>query len=209
MSIEKRTRRSAIDVRAAAMVEARRLLLAEGPNAVTLKAVGAALGMSHANLIHHFGSAAGMQAGLVEDMLARTRERVRLIIADVRTGAVAPRALVDLVFDNFEKEGTGKLVGWLILSGEAARLGPMMRGIHDLVDAIEADVPEPQPHTRADITTATLLLVLTAIGDSLAGPELHAAVGREPEAARDALAALVAGMMPAPGGQAGGTGRAP
>lgn len=196
MSIAKRTRRLAVDVRSDAMVEARRLLLADGPNAVTLKAVGAALGMTHANLIHHFGSAAGMQAALVEDMLESTRERVRAIIADVRTGKVAPRALVDIVFDNFEREGTGKLVGWLILSGEGAQLAPMMRGIQDLVDAIEADVPEPQPHTRAHITTATLLLVLTAIGDSLAGSELHAAVGREPEAARDALAALIAGMLP-------------
>lgn len=179
------------------MVEARRLLLADGPNSVTLKAVGAALGMSHANLIHHFGSAAGMQAALVEDMLERTSERVRAIIADLRTGRVAPRALVDLIFDDFETEGTGKLVGWLILSGESTRLGPMMRGIHDLVDAIEADVRDPHSSTRAHITTATLLLVLTAIGDSLAGTALHAAVGREPEAARDALAALIAGMMPA------------
>lgn len=196
MSIAKRTRRLAVDVRSNAMVEARRLLLADGPNAVTLKAVGAALGMTHANLIHHFGSAAGMQAALVEDMLESTRERVRAIIADVRTGKVAPRALVDIVFDNFEREGTGKLVGWLILSGEGAQLAPMMRGIHDLVDAIEADVPDPHPETRGHITTATLLLVLTAIGDSLAGSELHAAVGREPEAARDALAALIAGMLP-------------
>ena len=198
MSITKRTRRLAVDVRADAMREARRLLLADGPNAVTLKAVGAALGMTHANLIHHFGSAAGMQAALVEDMLQRTRDRVRAIIADVRTGEVAPRALVDLVFDNFEADGTGKLAAWLILSGESARLAPMMRGIHDLMDAIEADVPDPHTHTRQHITTATLLLVLTAIGDSLAGSELHAAVGREPEAARDALAALITGMFPAP-----------
>ncbi len=198
MSIVKRTRRQAADVRSEAMVEARRLLLEDGPNAVTLKAVGAALGMTHANLIHHFGSAAGMQAALVEDMLERVRERVRAVVTDMRAGAIAPRALVDVVFDNFEQEGTGKLVGWLILSGEAARLGPMLQGIHDLVDAIEADVPEPLPNTREHITTATLLLVLTAIGDSLAGSELHAAVGREPEAARDALAAMIAGMIPAP-----------
>lgn len=198
MSIVKRTRRNADDVRADAMAEARRLLLSDGPNAVTLKAVAAPLGMTHANLIHHFGSAAGMQAALVEEMLGRTRESVRAAIAEIRAGRLRPRALVDLVFDNFEMAGTGKLVGWLILSGEGARLAPMLQGIHDLVDAIEADVPEPQPQTRSHITTATLLLVLSAIGDSLAGSELHRAVGREREAARDALADLIAGMMPAP-----------
>ena len=196
MSIARRSRRPADAVRADALDTAQRLLIEGGPDAVTLKAVSAALGMTHANLIHHFGSAAAMQAALVERMLDNVRDRVRETIAEVRAGRLETRALVDLVFDNFEDGGVGRLVAWLILSGEAPRLAPMLQGIHQLVDAIEADVPDPQPQTRAHITTATLVLVLTAIGDSLAGSELHAAVGREPQAARDALAGFITALMP-------------
>src|SRR5687767_13509177 len=44
--------------RAAALEAARNLLLEAGPQAVTLKAVSARIGRTHANLLHHFGSAA-------------------------------------------------------------------------------------------------------------------------------------------------------
>ena len=56
--------------RAAALQAARRLLIEKGPQAVTLKAVASEIGKTHANLLHHFGSAAGLQsalAGLISD----------------------------------------------------------------------------------------------------------------------------------------------
>ena len=40
------------------------LLIEAGPQAVTLKAVAARIGRTHANLLHHFGSAAGLQKAL-------------------------------------------------------------------------------------------------------------------------------------------------
>ena len=43
--------------RFAALEAARGILLDRGPQAVTLKAVAAAMGRTHANLLHHFGSA--------------------------------------------------------------------------------------------------------------------------------------------------------
>ncbi len=59
-----RERLSQVESRAAALDAARRLLIAEGPQAVTLKAVAAEMGKTHANLLHHFGSAAGLQSAL-------------------------------------------------------------------------------------------------------------------------------------------------
>ena len=42
--------------RQAALEAARELLIETGPQAVTLKAVAARVGRTHANLLHHFGS---------------------------------------------------------------------------------------------------------------------------------------------------------
>ena len=50
--------------RAAAIAAARDLLLEAGPQAVTLKAVADRIGRTHANVLHHFGSAASLQSEL-------------------------------------------------------------------------------------------------------------------------------------------------
>ena len=47
--------------RMAALEAARDILVEAGPQAVTLKAVAGRIGRTHANLLHHFGSASGLQ----------------------------------------------------------------------------------------------------------------------------------------------------
>ena len=51
-----RRRLSPEESRTAALVAARILLIETGPQSVTLKAVAARIGRTHANLLHHFGS---------------------------------------------------------------------------------------------------------------------------------------------------------
>jgi AcrR family transcriptional regulator len=63
-----RKRLSPEESREAALEAARELLLETGPQAVTLKAVAARIGRTHANLLHHFGSAAGLQKALVASL---------------------------------------------------------------------------------------------------------------------------------------------
>ena len=62
--------------RSVALDAARHLLLTEGPQAVTLKAVAAKIGRTHANLIHHFGSAAGLQTELARSTAERVTEQI-------------------------------------------------------------------------------------------------------------------------------------
>lgn len=187
----RRIRRTPDAVREEALTVARRLLLTGGPASLTLKAVAAELGMTHANLIHHFGSAGGLQSALVERMIADMADQVRGAIRDLRAGIVAPRAVVDLVFALFEDQGAGRLLSWMMLSGEAERLRTFCNALHDLIVAIEADAPQEDKDVHQRVTTGALVLVLAAVGDSLIGPVLHAAVEREPTAVRDAVADVI------------------
>ena len=66
----RRVRRTPEEARTLALASARRLLLADGPDAITLQSVATDLGMSHTNLIHHFGSAAGLQSELMRQMMS-------------------------------------------------------------------------------------------------------------------------------------------
>jgi AcrR family transcriptional regulator len=200
MSTElRRIRRTPEAARDGALDAAQRLLLAGGPGSVTLKAVAAELGMSHANIIHHFGSAAGLQTMLMERMIRDTVAGVRGAVDRLRAGDADPRDIVDLVFDSFARRGVGQLTAWLIATGEAARLRPLFQVVRDLVTSIEAGAPHPPQEAHRRITDATLMLVLTGLGDALIGPMLHVTLERSPDTARQLTSETLLRLIAQPG----------
>ena len=181
--------------RAAALEAARRLLIERGPQAVTLKAVAAEIGKTHANLLHHFGSAAGLQAALAQLISDRVCAGIAEAVQKSRAGEVDPIAIVDRTFDAFGREGAGALAAWMILSGNRDALDPILDAIHRLVDRLGTG------HEDRPVHETTLWLVLMAIGDSLLGEPLARSLGLAPEAARGAARRLLVDTMKREGGQ--------
>jgi AcrR family transcriptional regulator len=128
MSIS-RKRLNPEESRSVALEAARRLLLADGPQAVTLKAVAAEIGRTHANLLHHFGSAAGLQAELARSIADRVTGSIAEAVEAARAGQRDARDIVDMTFDAFGKGGAGALAAWMILSGNRDALGPILQAI--------------------------------------------------------------------------------
>ena len=116
MSI-RRTRLSPEESRSAALAAARELLLDQGPQGVTLKAVAAKIGRTHANLLHHFGSAAGLQGELAKSIADSVNGSIAEAVERARAGETDARVIVDQCFDAFGKEGAGALAAWMILTG--------------------------------------------------------------------------------------------
>ena len=173
-----------------ALVAARELLLEDGPAAVTLKAVAARIGRTHANLLHHFGSAAGLQQALVTSMAEQITATIGAAVEQVRAGQQTPERVVDLTFDAFGREGAGALVSWMILTGNQHALDPVLEAIHELVDELAEREPA---EGGASIHEETLELVLMALGDALLGPALTRALRLAPGTARRlALGSLLA-----------------
>ena len=178
MSI-KRERLSPEESRSAALEAARRLLIEKGPQAVTLKAVAAEIGKSHANLLHHFGSAAGLQTALAELISRRVVAGIAEAVQRSRQGEADPIEIVDRTFDAFGREGAGALAAWMILSGDREALNPVLDAIHALVDQLG------EGHEDRPVHEMTLALVLTALGDSLLGGPMAEALGLPREKARE------------------------
>jgi AcrR family transcriptional regulator len=173
--------------RAAALDAARALLIEEGPQAVTLKAVAARIGKTHANLLHHFGSAAGLQAALARLISERVTAQIGEAVARARAGEADPREVVDRTFDAFGREGGGALAAWMILSGDREALNPILESVHALVDRLG------EGHEDRPVHETTLWLVLAALGDSLLGGPMAEALGLARDKARElARAQLVA-----------------
>ena len=179
-----RKRLSPEESRNSALEAARALLIEAGPQAVTLKAVSARIGRTHANLLHHFGSASGLQRALAEHLAKSVCETIIDAVHASRAGLGSPREVVDLAFDAFDREGAGALTSWMLLTGNEDALDPIISTIHDLVDEI---APEEAQHDVAArrIHRETLSLVLLALGDALMGGALAQSLGLPRTASRD------------------------
>lgn len=182
-----RKRLSPEESRSLALDAARGLLIESGPQAVTLKAVAARIGRTHANLLHHFGSALGLQQALARLMAERICATIAMAVQRVRAGEGSVREIVDLAFDAFDREGAGALASWMRLSGNEDALDPIIEAIHRLVHELAQDVPEGRV-----LHEDTLALVLLALGDALVGRPMAKALGLPRDTARTLAETLLA-----------------
>ncbi|HUD92421.1 TetR/AcrR family transcriptional regulator [Sphingobium sp.] len=182
MSI-KRARLSPDESRLVAVEAARDLLIEAGPQAVTLKAVAGRIGRTHANLLHHFGSAAGLQKALAGHLADTITAKIGEAVDAARRGELAPRIIVDMTFDAFDREGAGALASWMLASGNEDALDPVVDAIHRLVDKLAASAINP--NMAELIRDNTLMLVLLALGDSQLGGSMAGALGLQREKARE------------------------
>jgi len=192
-----RRRRLPSEVRSAALAEARRLLIARGPDAVTLKAVADALGMTHSNLLHHFGSAAELQSALMSAMVRDLNEALLDAVGHIEESPRGPRELVDRVFDAFDKGGAGRLAAWISLTNNVEHVGPIRDAILDLLAGIEKTGAVDMSDARERVSSVVLFISLLAFGDSVIGQQLAAILGLKRKAGRELTAALLAHLLAA------------
>ena len=189
ITLQHRKRLTQEESRAAAVAAARALLLEQGAAAITLKAVAARVGRTHANLLHHFGSVAGLHRALAEDIAATVSASITSAIARRRQGLATERDVVDAMFDAFTDQGAGELIGWIALTRQRDALKPVI----DTIAAIVADfraVGDTRPMDKV-----TLGLVLLAIGDSLVGKEVAEGVAQPRSEIRDLAVRQIGAMV--------------
>lgn len=186
-----RRRRSADEAREQAIASARKLLIERGPYAVTLKAVADELGMSHTNILHHFGSAGELQSELMSAMVHDLEVALMGAVAHLRSDVGAPRVVVDMVFDAFDKGGAGRLAAWIALSDNLSLLEPVRDAVIELVRALQEKFALEKGDPQLGVTSAVLFIALVAFGDSVIGEPLREMLDRERTASRKVAAFLL------------------
>lgn len=189
-----RRRRPPAEMRAQAIQAARELLRAEGPQAITLKAVAIQAGVTHGNVTYHFGTVDALHTALIATIIDDLRIATTAAVAHLRRGEISARDVVDVVFDAFTVSGAGRLAAWLAATGAGHRLEPLYAIVADLV----GELAEGDSGRRAGGADAIGLMMATiiipALGNSLIGPDLEKSLGLERDAVRqftaDGLAEL-------------------
>lgn len=181
-------------MRADAILAARRLLLGEGPAAITLKAISNEIGVSNDMLLDQFGSPTGLMAALAAEMAMRVTIETGAVAQRFRAGETSQREVVDHVFDAFDREGGGRLLSWIMLSGDGAALEPVLHRIHELVTDLAGEDPS------LPVAEATAFLISTAVGDALLGARIAETLGLRRDSVREIstnqIMALYAGARP-------------
>jgi AcrR family transcriptional regulator len=190
-----RRRRSPEVARAEALASARALLLKGGPSAVTLKAVGADAGMSHANLIHHFGSAEGLQTALMSSMVEDLARTLTDASVELQAGRADLDDLVDITFDAFSKGGAGELSAWLAVTRQHGHLEAVGRSLAQITAGLTEPLDAIAPGRKAEVSTAIMFVALLAMGDAVMGRNLKAMLGHDPDAVRRLAARLLPALL--------------
>lgn len=189
MSIVKK-RLSPEESRSAALEAARQILVETGPAAVTLKAVAARIDRTHANLLHHFGSAAGLQKALAAYQAETVCATIGRKMAESAPGERNVREIVDLAFDAFNSGGAGALATWMAATGNDDALDPIVDAIHKLIDGMS-----PDAHEKRLMHEDTLALVLMALGDAQLGGPMAEALGLPRDTSRVLATELITGRI--------------
>jgi AcrR family transcriptional regulator len=191
----RRRRRAPDEAREEALECARRVLIVHGPDGVTLQAVAREIGVTHGNLIHHFGSAAQLQSALMGKMVRDLTEAINSAVAHVRSDEAAARTMVDIVFDAFDEGGAGALAAWIALSNRYEHLEPIREAVGDLVAAVDEKIVSAGGEAPRHIPSALLFITLCAFGDALIGPPLRDMLGRDPQSVRRLATRLLPAIL--------------
>ncbi|MFN4224772.1 MAG: TetR/AcrR family transcriptional regulator [Hyphomonas sp.] len=192
MSISKttpppRVRRSQEASRENILEAAERLLVQQGPQSLRLADVAKAAGVANATVLHHFGTISGVQAALMEKMIAELVAGLLAmdLPADPKSGR---RAGIQNLFDAFEAKGAARLAAWLELTGESRRLATVRAAVQTVIR--ERIRPE-NAAASARLEDAILVSVILAIGTGLFGPTLSELLGKPEARAREAALKLL------------------
>lgn len=167
------------------MAAAELILVEQGPQAIKLADVAKGAGVVHANVIHHFGSIAGVETALMERMIRRLADQV---IAGFEVEGADPGSGALAVFDAFETKGAARLAAWLEMTGEGKRLTL----VRQVVDEVIATRVNRDAGVTAEVVEDLILLnVILAVGVGLFGPTLSELLGKPSGHARALALALV------------------
>ncbi|MGE0621847.1 MAG: TetR/AcrR family transcriptional regulator [Pseudomonadales bacterium] len=189
MNVNRRTRRTPEEARTLILETAERRLAEMGLEGLNVVGLAKAAGISHATLLHHFGSADEMRQALVQRMSERLITEAVAAIGDNDEITAVMREL----FDVFSTGGHAKLLAWLAIEeGQRPVPSPAQFALFDGLIRASAE-----SMLGGDIATARNLLTLVvsaAIGLGVAGGQLMDLVGMD-EADRRVFPDWLAGRI--------------
>jgi len=200
---EKRRRLEPGEARDAILRAAEVLLVLDGPESLRLTEIAARAGVSHPNVLYHFGSVGELQSQLAQRVVVRLAGEVAEAFGgDCGSTAMPIDDAVHAVFRVFDEGGYARLIAWLALStNEPAfeALGTTLERVRAAISNHPAMRGDENAGRRRRVVPAIELVILAALGYGLAGAKfdgLFAADQERPSVQRFLGELLTAATQP-------------
>jgi AcrR family transcriptional regulator len=172
----KRIRRTPEEAKSLILKVASDRLSTLGLEGLNISGVAKDAGMSHATVIHHFGSTGAMREALLGQM---TRD----LLSDVMEALnhhEEPARILDHLFEMLSRGGHGRLLAWLALDQQAFTPARESKGLFtDILSTIAEDSGDPV-HAKQII----FLVAIAAMGKSICGDAIAGLIGMSEAEAR-------------------------
>lgn len=165
----KRVRRTPEEAKSLILSVACDRLSALGLEGLNISGVAKDAGMSHATVIHHFGSTGAMREALLEKM---TQD----LLSDMMVALnyhEEPAKVLDHLFDTLSQGGHGRLLAWLALDQQAFSPASVSKGLFtDILNKIAEGSGDPV-HAKQIV----FLVAIAAMGKSICGDAIAGLIG--------------------------------
>lgn len=173
----RRRRLAAAAAREAILAAAEALLVDSGPESLRLIEIAARAGVTHPNVLYHFGSGAELERQLAERVAVRLADRVARVFMSDEGAAMPVERAVDALFDVFDEGGFARLLAWLALSHNDPTfelLGSRLELVRAAIEAHPALHGDHNAERRRRIVPSIELVILAAVGYGLVGRRFKA-----------------------------------
>ena len=167
-----RQRRTAEQSKANILEVAEKRLRQHGLEGLNVTAVAQEAGISHATLLHHFGTVDGMREALADQMfLSLIRDMV-----DAVSASVPPAEITQRLFDTLSEGGHATLLAWRKVDSSRQRKDPtpVAELFTRLMDTATESLDE---ESAEDVRRMFYLVSCAAIGHGLSGAVLADVMG--------------------------------
>lgn len=198
MATPRRVRRTPAQARDEILNAARTRLLTDGIEGLRITGIANDVDMSHATLLHHFGSSDGMRAALADRMGSQLLAELLTMLDDSPLQPEQRKAWLQKTFATLADPRHGQLFAWLALqptnpdSAAVTQVAPTAALFAELLQRMQRRMPLAQ--ARFIVT----LVVTSAIGMAVSRNWLEAVGLPADEAALAQFVERFAALLPAP-----------
>ncbi len=175
-----RIRRSPEEARELILGATRQLLRERAPDAIGLKDVARAAGVSHALVTHYFGTIDALVDAALETLAEANRhELVRRVLGRADEG---PRAWMEQWFEWVTRPEAPRLLAWSFLTGKTTRadfFSRRTRGLSKFADLMQQRFAGELDVSREDIEFILLLLMAAPFGYAIGRAGFWSGLGKD------------------------------